>query len=85
MVLLSDEKDSDSKLRKLAEKHKLKLALTINKTGKKAPKNFKINDKVKHTVLIYKGKRVKANFALNEITEDDVKEISKTTAKVFKG
>ena len=73
------EKKSDetkAKLKKLAKDEKVEIPLTIaddSGIGKK----LEINDKVKNTILIWKGHKVTANFALNEIREKDVEEIVK--------
>ena len=76
MVLLQeDSKETRAKLEALAKKHKLTIPLTINAKGKEGPRGFKLNDKVKHTVLVYKGKKVAANFALNDLNPDSVKAI----------
>jgi hypothetical protein len=86
LVHFSDAKEeATKKLKELAEKNKLEeLALTINQSGSKAPGSLKLNDKVKHTVLVYEGKKVKHNFALDKISEASVKEIVEKSKKVLK-
>jgi len=75
VVLLAKESDEvKGKLKGLAKEHKLEIPLTISAdpgiNGK-----LKLNEKVKNTVLVWKGQKVTANFALNEITDKDVESI----------
>lgn len=80
-----DTKGSAEKLKKLAEAHKLgKVALTTNKSGEKSPPGYKIDDKVKYTILLYEKKKVVKNFALNKIDDDTRKKIVEETKKLMK-
>ncbi len=86
VVLLSDDKKAaHEKLAALAKEHNLKIPLTVNADGKKAPGAYQISDKVKHTILIYKGKKVVENFAADEVSEEKAKEIAGTAKKLFQG
>ena len=85
VYLSENNKENKEKLEKLAKETGVKVPLTINAEGKDAPAAYKINSKVKHTVLIYSKKKVESNFALNEISEDSVKEIAGAAKKVFQG
>lgn len=57
--------------------------LTLNKSGSKSPKGYKLNPKVKHTVLMYTGKKVVQNFALDKIDAAVTKKIVAAATKVF--
>ena len=71
-----DAKGSAEKLKALAKANSLsKVALTTNKSGKKSPAGYKIDDKVKYTILLYEKKKVVKNFALNKIEDANRKEI----------
>jgi hypothetical protein len=75
VVMTGKESDeAKEKLKGLAKEHKLEIPLTINVDGGLKEK-LKLNDKVKNTILIYKKKKITANFALNEITEKDVESV----------
>ena len=72
LVLMGKNSDeTKAKLKKLAKDHQIKFPLSIN-VDQGTAKKFKLNEKVKNTILIYKKKKVEANFALNKITEKDV-------------
>lgn len=74
-VLMAKESDeAKTKLKNLAKEHKLEIPLTIN-VDKGTVDKYKLNPKVKHTILVFKKKKVAATFALNEITEKDVEAI----------
>jgi hypothetical protein len=86
VVLMDDDKKGAAeKLKKLAEKEKLKkIALTVNSTGKKSPKGHKVNPKVKHTIIVYEKKKVVHNFALNKVGADETKKVVAAAKKVLK-
>jgi aspartyl/asparaginyl-tRNA synthetase len=72
--VVSLEKETDdakAKLKKLAKDEKIVIPLTIN-ADKETPKKFQLNDKVKYTVLVYRDKKVTANFALNTLAQKDI-------------
>jgi len=79
--MAKDSDETKAKLKKLAKDHQLEIPLTIcvdkSTTGK-----FKLSDKVKNTILIYRRKKVEANFALNKITDQDIAKIVETAKKV---
>jgi len=83
-----DQKGAAEKLDKLAAETKATFPLTVAMDGEKSPSGFDLNPKVKHTILVYKNKKVLSNFALNEITEKDLKavvEAAKKNAEPEKG
>ena len=82
VLLNATERETRAKLKKFAKTDKIQIPLTYN-VDKSAPKKFKLNESVKHTILIYKSKRVLRNFAFNKISEKDLKEISKATSEAF--
>ena len=80
-----DTKGSAEKLKAFAKANGLsKVALTTNKSGKKSPAGYKINDKVKYTILLYEKKKVVKNFALNKIDDASRKKIVAATQKLMK-
>ena len=78
LVSLDDDKaGARKKLTAFAAANKLKAVdMTINRGGAKAPRGWKINDKAKHTVVIYKNKKVVKTFGLNKIDKKSVAEIT---------
>ena len=87
VIQMTDDKaGAKKKLQEFAKANGIgKVALTVNKAGTKSPKGYKISDKVKHTVLVYKKKKVVHNFALNKLDEKSVKEIVAAAKKVLGG
>ena len=75
MYLADNNKASAEKLTELAKKNKIKMPLSVNLEGKKAPKQYELNPKVKYTVIVYEKKKCIKTFALNKITEKDVKAV----------
>ena len=51
--------------------------------GSKAPKGWKINEKAKHTIVIYKNKTVVKTFGLNKLDKKSVAEVTAAVAKVL--
>lgn len=84
VVLGKDDKGAEEKLKKLASEHGIKIPLTINKDSG-AEKKLKVNPKAKHTVLIYKKKKVVASFGASELSDATVKEIAAAAKKCFQG
>jgi hypothetical protein len=76
-----DQKAASDKLNKLAAETKATFPLTVAEDGDKSPSGYDLDPKVKHTVLVYKNKKVVNNFALNEITEGDLKAIVEAAKK----
>ncbi len=65
IVLLADNNsDNQAKAAAFAKQHQIVLPLTIAADGSKGPGSYKLNPDVPVTALLYKGKKVKANFAL---------------------
>ena len=85
-MLLSDEKTKQkAKLKEVAEKNKIqKVALTLNASGKKAPGSYKLDPKVKHTILVYEKKKVVHNFAFNKISKEDIQKFVAKAKEVLK-
>ena len=85
LISLDDDKAAArKKLAAFAADNKIKaIDMTINRGGKKAPKGWKINDKAKHTVVIYKNKTVVKTFGLNKIDKKTVAEVAAAAAKVL--
>ena len=80
-----DSKGSAEKLKAFAKANGLsKVALTTNKSGKKSPAGYKLNDKVKYTILLYEKKKVVKNFALNKIDDASRKKVVDATQKLMK-
>jgi protein tyrosine phosphatase len=85
ILMADDKKAAADKLKAYAKEHGIeKVALTVNVTGSKSPNKYKVDDKVKHTVIAYTRKKVVENFALNTIDEKSTKEIIEKTVKVLK-
>jgi hypothetical protein len=83
LVLLDDgdEKAAADKLRKLAAETGATFPLAVNDEGAKTLRSHKLDPTVKHTILVYRGKVVVRNFALDGIREADVKEIVSAARK----
>jgi hypothetical protein len=78
-----DPKAASEKLNKLAAETKATFPLTVAEDGDKSPSGYDLNPKVKHTILVYKDKKVVSNFALNDIAEKDLKAIVEAAKKNF--
>ena len=71
-------------LEAFAKTNKLKAVdMTINRGGSKSPRGWKINDKAKHTVVIYKNKTVVKTFGLNKLDKKNVADVIAAAAKVL--
>ncbi len=71
-VLLTDNNAENQKqVAAFAEKRGATLPMTIALDGSKGPGAYKLNPDVPLTVLLYKGKKVKANFALPAASDDE--------------
>jgi hypothetical protein len=76
VVLLGKPDDAaKAKLKKLAKDEKLAIPLTISFDKGATVDVQKLNEKVKTTVLVYKEKKVTANFALDKISDKDVEAV----------
>src|SRR5262245_11590870 len=83
VVYMSDDKDLEEKLKKLAEKEKLEnTVLTIDNAG--GPKNMNISKDADVTVVVYLKKEAKANFAFKkgELTSAQVDKIVAEFGKI---
>ena len=84
VLMNADERGTKKKLKELAKQHKLELPLTYN-IDRQTAQRFKLSERVKYTVLVYEKKRVISNFALNKIGMKELKEITASVKRVFKG
>ncbi|MFP4056168.1 MAG: hypothetical protein ACLF0G_04800 [Candidatus Brocadiia bacterium] len=83
VVLLGKNNEENQKtLTELAEEHKLSIPLTLPASGKD-PAKFKLNKDVPVTVLVYKNKRVHANFALTDPPPKDEEAQAKEVEQVL--
>ena len=85
VVLLKDESDATKKtLAAFAKSNKLAAVdMTVNKTGSKPPKGYKLNPDVKHTILMYSRNKVVANFALDKIDAAATKKVVAAATKAL--
>ena len=81
VLMAKDEKTAAEKLEKFAKDAGISIPLTVSKSGEKSPDGYKINDKVKNTIFVYKKKKVVTNFALNSISEANAKEVLEAVKK----
>ena len=83
-VFLSDQEGLDKKLKELADKEQIKkLALTIDSPA--GPPSYKIAKDAEVTVLLYKNKSVKVNYAFKkgELKNQDIDKIVSDLAKIL--
>ncbi len=85
VVFLTDEPDkAEKKLEKLAEKHKVKIPLTLidNLAG---PENYKIAKDADITVMMWVDGKVKVNhaFSKGKLKKETVKKVSADTKKIL--
>ena len=85
VVYLSDKGDeAKTTLAAFAKTNKLtSVDMTLNKSGAKPPKGYKLNPEVTHTILMYSGNKVVQNFALDKIDAAATKKIVQAATKVF--
>jgi peroxiredoxin len=76
IFLGKDTKEAQEGLKKLAKEHKLEIPLTINADAE-VVKKYKLNEKVKNTVILYRDKKVTGNFAFDEVTEKEIQAVLK--------
>lgn len=84
VVVLQDKATAEPRLKELAAKHGEAVPLTVPDGGAE-PKSldpYRLNAKVPYTVLVYNKKKVEANFALQKIGDDEVKQILDAAAKI---
>ncbi|MFQ6133584.1 MAG: hypothetical protein ACE5R4_16205 [Armatimonadota bacterium] len=73
VVMVADQGENEPKVKELAKAKELKIPITFladGPTGRTATKQLKLNPDVKYTILAYNQKKVTANFAWNEITDE---------------
>lgn len=83
VFLEEDRAKLEPKLKELAEKEQLLIPLTFAIDGAKGPKAYKLHQDVKTTVLVYKEKKVNANFALQKVEKEDVEKILAAAKKML--
>jgi hypothetical protein len=84
IVFCSDEEKLEDKLKDLAKKEDLKkIVLTID--NPQGPQQYKIAKDADVTVVLYKGQKVKANYAFKkgELQETDVEKIVGDLSKIL--
>lgn len=85
LVLMTDDPDAaEEQLTALAKKTKVKFPLTVF-DGKTGPKNYKIAKDADVTVLLWRGKEVKANHAFKkgELNKEAIAKFEKSTEKIL--
>jgi hypothetical protein len=75
VLIGKDDEETRGKLKKFAKDEKLELPITVSADKAATVKTLKLDEKVKSTVLVYREKKVVANFALDKIGEKDVEAI----------
>ena len=85
VVYLKDDVDAAKKtLVAFAKTNKLAAVdMTINMGGSKSPKGYKLNPDVKHTILMARGNKVVANFALDKIDPATTKKVVAAATKLL--
>ena len=84
VVLLDDNSaENREKVAAFARKHSISLPLTIAPEGPKGPRAYKIHPDAPITVLIYKGKRVRANSVLAAPAPTDEQAQAKEVAAIL--
>jgi hypothetical protein len=84
VVVLSDDEGLEKKLKDLAEKEKLKNVVLTLESNKSGPPSWKIAKDADVTVVLYTGRKVKANYAFKkgEMKSDDVEKIVGDVKKI---
>ena len=85
VVFLSDDKDLEAKLKSVAEKTGLKqCVLSIDNPA--GPKGYNVAEKADVTVVLYKERKVEANYSFEKgaLTEKDVDSIVGDVTKITK-
>ena len=85
LVLLTDDPDAaEEKLKELAKKTKVKIPLTIF-DGKTGPKSYKIAEDADVTILMWRGRKVKANHAFKkgELNKEEIAKVGKSVTKIL--
>jgi hypothetical protein len=85
VVFLSDDKDLEKKLEDVAKKESLKqCVLSIDNPA--GPKGYNVSEKADVTVVLYKERKVEANYSFNkgELKPKDVETIVAEFAKISK-
>ena len=83
VVVCSDEEGTEAKLKQLAKDNDLKkVVLSIDNPA--GPEGYKVNKDAEITVVLYRDRNVKANFAYKkgEMKDADIEEIVKAVPKI---
>jgi len=84
VVLLDDNNaENGEKVAAFAKKHSLSLPLTLALEGHKGPKAYNIHPDAPITVLVYKGKKVRANSVLAAPAPTDDQAQAKEVAAII--
>lgn len=85
VYLHDDVKEASKRLAVFAKENKVQAVdLTVNKSGAKSPQGYKLNPKVKHTVLLYEKNKVVGNWALEKIDKKSVTEVLAAATKLLR-
>lgn len=85
MVVVADQQENEAKVKELAQQKELKLPIVFfaeGPTSDTATKLLKLNPEVKYTIVAYKDKKVTANFALNEITDETAPKVTEAAEAI---
>jgi hypothetical protein len=87
VVVLSDEEGMAKKLAQLAKKEKLKETVLTLIEKKDGPPGYKIAKDADVTILLYKDKTVKANYAFKKgkLTDKDITKVIADLKLILKG
>jgi hypothetical protein len=85
VVYLSDDDETEGKLKKLIEEAKLK-NVTLSIDSPKGPEKYNLTKDADVTVLLYKDRKVVANyaFASGKMTDKDIETIATEAVKMTK-
>lgn len=83
VVLAKDRAAAEARLKALAEREKIEIPLTVALDGPSGPKAYKLNPKAEATVLVYRNKKVVANFAYPKFRKANTQEILKAADKML--
>jgi hypothetical protein len=82
VVFLSDDDGMKDKIEKFKETNNIKnVSLVLD--GSKGPDAYKIAKEAQVTVVLYKGKKVKANHAFEKFAGIDVETVVKDLSKIM--
>lgn len=85
VVLSEDPAANEAKLKELAKKEGIKNVPLTTYANSDGPENYKVSKDADVTVLLWVGRKVKANhaFAAGKLNKDGIKAILDDTAKIL--